>query len=263
MTLASRYSFVNSATRIGIVSGLLSNAGMEVEEVRRANLLALVRDYGGQRQLADAAKSSPAQISQWINRSPDAKTGKPRVMGSRAARAMESALSKPKGWMDQLHDDSTKVEPQALAEVASRETPDAYVRFPLLEGFAGMGRGDYMGDYPEIVEFVEVTREWAGQKLRGVPLGEVRVITGRGDSMRGQYNDGDLIFMDSRVKRFVGDSAYCFRLHGQVQIKRLQMVGRNLVRVLSANAAYPPLDVALEDVEIGGRALAAWTLTEF
>lgn len=161
------------------------------------------------------------------------------------------------------HDDSTKVEPQALAEVAPHETPAAYVRFPLLEGYAGMGRGDYMGDYPEIVEFVEVTREWAGQKLRGVPLAEVRVITGRGDSMRGQYNDGDLIFMDSRVKRFVGDSAYCFRLHGQVQIKRLQMVGRNMVRVLSANAAYPPLDVALEDVEIGGRALAAWTLTEF
>jgi len=150
-----------------------------------------------------------------------------------------------------------------LAQVASRETPEAYVRFPLLEGFAGLGRGDYMGDYPEIVEFVEVTREWAGQKLRGVPLAEVRVITGRGDSMRGQYNDGDLIFMDNRVKRFVGDSAYCFRLHGQVQIKRLQMVGRNLVRVLSANAAYPPQDVALEEVEIGGRALAAWTLTEF
>lgn len=261
MTLASRYSFVNSATRIGIVSGLLSNAGMEVEEVRRANLLALVRDHGGQRQLADAAKSSPAQISQWINRSPDAKTGKPRVMGSRAARAMELALSKPKGWMDQPHD-STDVESRAI-DVAPRETPDAYVRFPLLEGFAGMGRGDYMGDYPEIVEFVEVTREWAAQKLRGVPLTEVRVITGRGDSMRGQYNDGDLIFMDGRVKRFVGDSAYCFRLHGQVQIKRLQMVGRNLVRVLSANSAYPPLDVALEDVEIGGRALAAWTLTEF
>ncbi len=126
-----------------------------------------------------------------------------------------------------------------------------------------MGRGDYVGDYPEIVEFVEVTKEWTGQKLRGVPAQAIRVITGRGDSMRGQYNDGDLVFVDSRVKRFDADSAYCYRWNGRVQIKRLQLVGKGIVRILSENPKYPPIDVSLDELEIGGRALAAWTLTEF
>lgn len=73
---------------------------MEVEEVRRLHLLELITRYGSQRRLADAAKVSPAQISQWVNRSPDAKTGKPRVMGSRAARDMELEIGLPKGSLD-------------------------------------------------------------------------------------------------------------------------------------------------------------------
>lgn len=154
-------------------------------------------------------------------------------------------------------------EPQGSTLVAPSATRPAYVRFPLLEGFAGMGRGDYVGDYPEIVDWVEVTREWAAQKLRGVPLEAIRVITGRGDSMAGTYADGDLIFLDSRIKRFQADGAYCYRWGGQVQVKRLQQVGGGKLRILSANAAYPPIDVDMADVEIGARALAAWTLTGF
>lgn len=147
--------------------------------------------------------------------------------------------------------------------ISRRKTREGYVRFPLLEGFAGLGRGDYVGDYPEIVDFVEVTREWASQKLRGVPLEAVRVITGRGDSMRGQFDDGDLVFVDASVKAFDADSAYVFRWGGRVQIKRLQFIGSNRVRIISKNLEYPAIDVAIDELEIGGRALAAWTLKEF
>lgn len=151
----------------------------------------------------------------------------------------------------------------SVARVAPHKTREGYIRFPLLEGFAGMGRGDYVGDYPEIVDFVEVTREWASLKLRGVPLEAVRVITGRGDSMRGQFDDGDLVFVDASVKAFNADSAYVFRWGGRVQIKRLQFIGSNRVRIISKNPEYPAIDVAIEELEIGGRALAAWTLREF
>lgn len=149
------------------------------------------------------------------------------------------------------------------AMLIAPEIRDGYVRFPLLEGYAGMGQGDYMPDFPEVVEFVEVAREWAEWKLRGIPLAGVRVITGRGDSMRGEFEHGDLIFVDARVKQFLADSAYVFRWHGRVQVKRLQQIGNGKVRILSRNAAYPPVDVPLDEIEIGGRALAAWTLREF
>ena len=143
------------------------------------------------------------------------------------------------------------------------ETGNGYVRFPLLEGFAGMGEGAYVGDYPEVVESLRVSREWVERKLPGVPPEVIRVITGRGDSMKGQYNDGDLIFLDTRVKTFDQDSAYCFRWEGRVLVKRLQFVGRGTLRILSKNPDYPAIDAPLDDIEIGGRALAAWTLKEF
>jgi phage repressor protein C with HTH and peptisase S24 domain len=234
-----------------------------VEEIRRTNLIELTKRHGGQRKLADLTGLASAQISQWINRAKDSRSGKPRVMRSDSARNVEQKLGLPNGWMDHPHDSPIELAKPAARPIAVDETARGYVRFPLLEGFAGMGRGDYVGDYPEIVEFVEVTREWAAQKLRGIPVEAIRVITGRGDSMRGQYSDGDLVFVDARIKQFLGDSAYCYRWNGQVQIKRLQLVGRGLVRILSENPKYPPIEAPLEELEIGGRALAAWTLHEF
>lgn len=101
MTLAPRYRLVNSALRIGLSSGMLSNERMDVEETRRLNLLTLIALAGGQRELAERLKKNPAQISQWVNRSPDSKTGKPRVMSSGSARAIEKALAYPRGWLDE------------------------------------------------------------------------------------------------------------------------------------------------------------------
>lgn len=219
-----------------------------------------------QQAVADACGISREAVSQWeaidVAKRSRPETGNLQTVSRITGAPLDwlladSADMSPEAWLD------APTELVTTSRVSTRETPSSHVRFPLLDGFAGMGRGDYVGDYPEIVDFVEVTREWATQKLRSVPADKIRVITGRGDSMRGQYSDGDLVFVDARIKQFMGDSAYCFRWHGQVQIKRLQLVGRNIVRILSANAAYPPIDVPIDDIEIGGRALAAWTLTEF
>ena len=174
---------------------------------------------------------------------------------SRYAGALAKALGVP---LSVLLDESVT----SAEEIQNLDTKQkGYIRFPLLENFAGMGRGDYIGDYPEIVNWVEVTKEWAMQKLQNVPHAAIRVITGRGQSIRGVFSDGDLIFVDSRVKEFEADDIYVFRWHGRVQIKRLQFIGNGQVRILSANSEdYPPIDADLKDIEIGGRAIAAWTL---
>jgi phage repressor protein C with HTH and peptisase S24 domain len=185
-------------------------------------------------------------------------SGKSKFLRGENLLAAAGALGVSQQWLATGH--GNMVPSQASQPIASRETLPNHHRFPLLEGFAGMGRGDYVGDYPEVVQFVEVTQEWATQALRGVPPDAVRVITGRGPSMRGTFNDGDLVFLDSRVKEFAGDAAYCFRWNGLVYIKRLQQIDKTHLRILSANADYPPHDVLLSELEIGGRALAAWTL---
>jgi phage repressor protein C with HTH and peptisase S24 domain len=211
-------------------------------------------------ELSRASKVTEATVSNWLGNKIQEDQAK-GLVGIKLSRALGIraewlfAGDKPMRTNPAVHD--------LREDVARYEMTASHIRFPLLEGFAGMGRGDYMGDYPEIVDFVEVTREWASQKLRNVPHEAVRVITGRGQSMRGTYNDGDLIFLDSRIKQFDADAAYCYRWHGKVHIKRLQQIGAGLVRIISANPEWPAVEVALAELEIGGMALAAWTLKEF
>lgn len=242
--------------------GPMNTGSHEIEEMKaaRRRRLALLVDEIGQAELARAAEMSPAYLFQMSK----AEGKQARGVSDANARKLEVAARRPKGWLDGLVDWHDLQRRNSESQSVPRsETVDSYVRFPLLEGFAGMGKGDYVGDYPEVVESLRVSREWVERKLPGVPPEVIRVITGRGDSMKGQYNDGDLIFVDTRIRTFDQDSAYCFRWEGRVLVKRLQFVGRGTLRILSKNPDYPAIDAPLDDIEIGGRALAAWTLKEF
>lgn len=226
---------------------------MQDRKQHRRDRLAELVAARGLAEIARAANIDPTylwQIAKGAGKSA-------RNLSDTNAAKIEAATGLPPGWLDVIDD------PHDLAPVAARETRAGYVRFPLLEGFAGMGRGGYVGDYPEIVQFVEVAEDWAAARLRGVPAEAVRVITGRGSSMRGMFNDGDPIFLDARVKAFAGDGVYCFRWNGLVYIKKLQMVGKGQARILSANPDYEPVNAPVGELEIGGRAIAAWSFTEF
>jgi phage repressor protein C with HTH and peptisase S24 domain len=228
----------------------------------RMKRLRLRAGFKSHKAAADAIGCTRGNVSMWEAPSSDVKSvGEYLLNVAKAYKVRPAYINSGEG--DDGYPWSGDTDSQALAPIASSATRHDYVRFPLLEGFAGMGRGDYVGDYPEIVDWVEVTKEWAKQKLHGVPHGAVRVITGRGQSMRGTYNDGDLIFIDSRVKQFDADAAYCYRWEGKVHIKRLQQIGKGKVRIISANPEWPAIEVKLADLEIGGMALAAWTLVEF
>jgi hypothetical protein len=73
------------------------------EDTRHDNLLRLIESHGGQRALADSIDKSPAQISQWVNRAPNSRTGTPRTISGASAREIESRLGLPAGWIDQPH----------------------------------------------------------------------------------------------------------------------------------------------------------------
>jgi len=80
-------------------------------DCRRENLEILVQELGSLDAIAERAQlSNTVYLSQIRNRTLDTKTLKPRNMGSVTARKLESACSKPIGWMDKDH---------AIASVAS------------------------------------------------------------------------------------------------------------------------------------------------
>lgn len=100
-TLAQSYRSCNSPTHIASSSAALSNAAVDtIDDIRHRNLLLLVENAGGQRQLADKIGKQPAQISQWVNKSINSRTGKPRKMLGETAREIEEKLELERGWMD-------------------------------------------------------------------------------------------------------------------------------------------------------------------
>lgn len=95
---------INSVSHISYFSDLLSNARMQTnDEIRRENLEVAIKRLGTAAKLAEAAKTSAAYLSQIRNRTPDSKSGTPKMMGDAMARRIEEALGEPHGWMDKSH----------------------------------------------------------------------------------------------------------------------------------------------------------------
>ncbi|WP_241898426.1 S24 family peptidase [Stenotrophomonas maltophilia] len=231
-----------------------------IDDIRHENLLALIASKGGQRHFADAAGiKNPAQVSQWVNRSRNATTGKPRVMSGRTARAIETALSLPEGWLDTQHDGADA----SVAKIAETETPPGYVRFDLFEGGAGMGAGMVNQDYPEVVKTIEVAEWEVRRKLGYLPKpGRIQIITGRGPSMRPKLEDGDIVWIDTSCDYFDGDDYYLINIGGETQIKMLQKRGDGLY-VVSVNTDFPAYRPDPGDVTILGKALIHAGLRKF
>lgn len=104
-----------------------------IDAIRLDNLALLVKRFGTQRALADRANiKNPAQISQWLNRTVDKKTGKARVMKSSTARAIESAIGLVPNWMDTDHEHAM------TTQSSSGQNASAY-RFQINEASPGDG----------------------------------------------------------------------------------------------------------------------------
>ena len=92
-----------------------------VEEIRVDNLKRLVTEHKSLHAVAEKLGKDDSQVSQWLNRSPNSGTGKPRNISSKSARAIEDAFSKPVGWMDTP--EKSLFEPQSYAAINRQDEP--------------------------------------------------------------------------------------------------------------------------------------------
>ena len=72
-----------------------------MSEIRKENLELLISELGSLKAVAELGDTSEIYLSQIRNGAIDQKTGKPRSMGNKIARRLESGRSL--GWMDESH----------------------------------------------------------------------------------------------------------------------------------------------------------------
>ena len=94
------------------------------------------------------------------------------------------------------------------------------------------------------------SRRWLAEQ--GLANAQLSAITVEGDSMEPLLRDGDEILVDCSQRSF-RDGIHVVRLGDSLMVKRLASAGPGRATLLSQNLAYPPVEVALEDIAIIGR----------
>ena len=94
------------------------------------------------------------------------------------------------------------------------------------------------------------SRRWLREQgLEPAMLSSIRVM---GDSMDPLLRDGDEILVD-RTPRAFREGVHVVRLGEALHVKLLQAVPPDRLRLISNNAAYEPVEVAMADVDVVGR----------
>lgn len=221
-----------------------------IEETYRQRLGLLITQFGSQAALARQIDRTPSQLNQWVVGAPNSATGKPRSMSSRTARHIEKATGKPEGWMDQPLSKSSQTKPE-----------EDYITFDLLNIQAAAGTGLATPDQIEVLEEINVLKSWAQQVIGG-DLSRIKLISARGDSMKPTFDNQDILFVDHRIKQYVGEGIYIISAP-DLRAKRLQQLLDGSIRVISDNSgSYQQETVsgqALDNLVICGKVVAVWS----
>jgi phage repressor protein C with HTH and peptisase S24 domain len=134
-------------------------------------------------------------------------------------------------------------------QAQARPNRSLWQDIPRLALKAAAGDGAFAVDERPFDTF-RFSRAWLREnRLDKAQLSAIRV---QGDSMEPLLHDGDEILVD-RAQRSMRDGIHVVRIGDTLVVKRLAAAGPGRAMLLSQNAAYPPVEVPLADLDIVGR----------
>lgn len=234
---------------------------VELVERRRAQLRQAIEQWfgGNESAYAKAVKRQPSQISDML-------AGR-KSFGAKVARMMETELAKaglsvPPFWFEAPGADLA-----IPATVQLNRPPDAdpdVVEIPQLNVSASMGSGITVPQHEDVVAVLQVHESGLRAQLGNTPVTSfknLRLITAYGDSMAPTFQGGDVLLVDTGVYEVRLDAIYVMSYRGELFIKRLQRRPDGVLRMLSDNKNYDPIDIhngQRDEFQALGRVLMAW-----
>lgn len=153
--------------------------------------------------------------------------------------------------------------PAPLAQKISSYRP--VVDVPRYDVAGSMGPGTEPPEMNMVVEHMSLDASWVRNNLTYTNLDNLKLISGRGDSMAPTIRSGDAVLVDSGVTSVEDDAIYFFMMRGKLQIKRIQR-GLDGLRIISDNTQYPAIEVPgerEEDIKILAQIIYWWTGRSF
>jgi len=209
----------------------------EMQADPRARLLELSQARGvSLAALSELLGRNPSYLQQFIRK------GSPRKLEEQDRAKLAQFFGVAEAELREPQDNSY------VAPLRRRES-GAWVDVPRLDLGASAGPGRVPGDEAAFDTF-RFSRRWLAEQ--GLERAQLSAITVEGDSMEPLLNNGDEILVDCSPRPF-RDGIHVVRLGETLMVKRVASAGPGRVALLSQNFAYPPVEVAADEVAIIGR----------
>ena len=192
-------------------------------------------------ELAERNRTSLAALSSMLGRNPSylqqfVRKGSPRRLEEQDRHRLAEFFG------------VSEVELGADPELARPRESDDFLAVPRLALDASAGPGAVSAEEISFDSF-RFSRRWLREMgLEGADLSAIRV---EGDSMEPVLRSGDEIFVD-RNKR-AGEGIHVVRIGDALHVKQVQVSAADRIKLISANDAYAPVELARDEVEVIGR----------
>ena len=204
----------------------------------RARLLELAQTRGvSLAALSELLGRNPSYLQQFIRK------GSPRKLEEQDRATLARFLGVGEDALRDVKDNSYDSSP------VSRSAGPGWVEVPRLDLGAAAGAGRVPGGEGAFDTF-RFSRRWLEEQ--GLARADLSAIRVEGDSMEPLLNDGDEILVD-RSPRAFRDGIHVVRVGDTLMVKRVASAGPGRIALLSQNLAYPPVEVAADEIAIIGR----------
>jgi hypothetical protein len=94
-----------------------------------------------------------------------------------------------------------------------------------------------------------ISRDWLERELNADPE-KLKMLKIFDDSMEPTLENGDQVILDSKYGEdgiALPDGIYALNINGQILVKRLQILPKGVLRIVSDNRSYEPYQISIED----------------
>lgn len=209
--------------------------GPTSEQHARGRLQHMARDKGSSlAELSRLLGRNPAYLQQYVARGSPRHLDEPDILRIAEFLGISPRVIRTRSSADYAGE-------TAAPDDDHREIP----RLPL-DASAGPGS---MAAQEIPYDRIRFSRRWLREMgLENADLSAIRV---EGDSMEPVLRSGDEIFVD-RAKR-QGEGIFVIRIGDALHVKQVRASAPGIITLVSANDAYPPLELPREEVEVIGR----------
>lgn len=131
---------------------------------------------------------------------------------------------------------------------------------PVLSNSASMGAGSELLEHDVLAGDLQLSQEWVSQRVKPSSVQALRFIHGYGDSMKGTFNDGDILLVDTGIRLVDIDGVYVLCAHDRLFVKRVRQRWDGQFEISSDNPSIKTSDLldGREQLDVRGRVLWAW-----